>query len=126
MSILVVTDQAAVLVVLPAILTGEGHQVTVASDVVAGLRQLTETSFNLVITDIRQPGLTAADLISRGRVRAPGTRFLAIIGDAEDSGAPPAPADGKFRSDGILLRPFKQADLLAVVAELLTESRAFG
>jgi CheY-like chemotaxis protein len=126
MSILVITDQPAVLVVMPVILTGEGHQVTGAGDVLAGLRQLTETRFNLVIADIRMPGLSAMDLISRGRVRAPGTRFLAIIGGSQQSKLPAVPLAGKFWADGLLLRPFKEADLIAVVAELLAESRAFG
>jgi len=119
-SILLITDQAAVLAILPAILAAEGYQVTRALDVLGGLRQLTETSFNLVIADIRMPGLSAAELISRGRVRAPGTRFLAIVN------AEKPPAAGKLWADGLLSLPFSQADLLAVVAELLVESRAFG
>jgi len=123
MSILVITDQPAVLVVLPVILAGEGYKVTGAVNVLSGLRQLTETKFNLVITDIRMPGLSAADLISRGRVRAPGTRFLGIIGGTNET---KAAAPDKFWADGLLLRPFKEADLMAVVAELLAEARAFG
>jgi DNA-binding NtrC family response regulator len=92
----------------------------------SGLRQLTETSFNLVITDIRLPGLSAEALIGRGKVRAPNTRFLAIIGGGQPSAPPAADRADKFWADGLLLRPFKESDLLAVVAELLAESRAFG
>jgi len=125
-SILLITDQAAVLVILPAILAAEGYKVTGAVDVPSGLRQLTETSFNLVIVDIRLPGLSAMELISRGRVRAPGTRFLAIIDAPKPSDPPAPPVAGKFWADGFLLLPFRETDLLAVVAELLVESRAFG
>jgi len=125
-SVLLISDQEAVLVILPAILAAEGYQVTRASEVLTGLRQLTETSFNIVIVDIRMPGLSAAELISRGRVRAPGTRFLAIIDASQAPDATAAPAAGKLWADGVLKLPFRQADLLAVVGELLVESRAFG
>jgi DNA-binding response OmpR family regulator len=123
-STIVIADDASVVPWLTGILAANGHQVTTAADGATGLRMLTETMFDLVITDTMLPGLSGLDVVSRGRVRSPGTRFLAIIGGDPESVA--SPTMQKFRADGMLLRPFKEADLLAVVAELLAESRAFG
>jgi CheY-like chemotaxis protein len=123
-STIVIADDASASPALTAMLALHGHDVTTVPDGVTGLRMLTETMFNLVITDIRMPGFSGPDVISRGRVRSPGTRFLAIVGPDPEPGG--LSALQRFRADGVLLRPFKEADLLAVVAELLAESRAFG
>jgi DNA-binding NtrC family response regulator len=126
-STIIIADDAGISSSLAEILAAHEHIVTPVTDGAAGLRMLTETMFDLVITDIQAGALSGLDIISRGRVRSPGTRFLAIVGgDKLPVASQAVPAAQKFGPDGMLLKPFKEADLLAVVAELLAESRAFG
>jgi len=122
--ILVIEDTPCVLMSLHTCLAGSGHEVTCATDGITGLRLIIETMFDLVVTDIWMPGLNGMDVISRGRTRWPGTRFLAITGGDPDGGAP-ATITGveNFGADGVLFKPFVRAVLLAAVAALLSQAR---
>ena len=125
-SIIVMADEVGVLRSLAAIVAANGHVVTAVGDGVTGLRMLTETMFDVVITDIRRPGLSGLEVISRGRERSPGTRFLAIVGaDVKSRALPPLPSAQKFGADGLLLRPCNDDAMLALLEELLNERRAF-
>ncbi len=126
-AIIVMADEVDALSIFTTILAANGHVVTAVADGETGLRMLTETMFDVAITDIRMPGLSGVEVISCGRIRSPGTRFLAIVGaDAEPPAFPPLGPAQKFGADGMLLRPFNEDGLLAVLAELLHERRAFG
>ena len=125
--ILVIEDMPSVLMSLHKNLAGSGHDVTCATDGITGLRLIIETVFDLVVTDIWMPGLNGIDVISRGRARCPGTRFLAITGGDPEGGAP-ATTSGveNFGADGVLYKPFVRAALLALVAALLSEQPQEG
>lgn len=113
----------SVLMSLQANLVSGGHDVTCATDGITGLRLIFDTMFDLVVTDIWMPGLNGVDVISRGRARSPGTRFLAITGgDPEGSAAPSVTGVKNFGADAVLVKPFVRAALLAAVTALLSES----
>jgi len=121
--ILVIEDMPSVLMSLQTSLASCGHEVTCATDGITGLRLIFDTMFDLVVTDIWMPGLNGVDVISRGRARSPRTRFLAITGgDPEGSAAPSVTGVKNFGADGLLVKPFVRAALLAAVAALLSES----
>jgi CheY-like chemotaxis protein len=126
-SILVIEDVSPVLLSLRIILMGGGHTVTCAIDGVSGLHLLTETAFDLVISDIWMPELSGIDVISRGRAQSPKTRFLAITGGNPNSAAAPGAKDvEKFGANAVLFKPFEKAELLNIVATLLAEAPACG
>jgi two-component system, chemotaxis family, chemotaxis protein CheY len=68
-----------VLLSLKIVLEGQGHRVTSAQNGEQGLKLLTDTPFDLVITDIWMPVSNGTDVIREGRARSR-TRFLAITG----------------------------------------------
>jgi CheY-like chemotaxis protein len=123
-SILVIEDISPILLSLRIILTGAGHAVTCAADGVIGLKLLNDAAFDLVITDIWMPGLSGAEVISRGRAQCPNTRFLAITGGNPNSTASALSPDAeKFGASAILFKPFEKLELLNAVSALLAESR---
>jgi CheY-like chemotaxis protein len=126
-NILVIEDVPPVLLSLRIILTGGGHAVTCATDGLIGLNLLTESAFDLVISDIWMPALSGIDVISRGRAQSPGTKFLAITGGNPNSGASPGAKDvEKFGAHAVLFKPFEKHELLNIVSALLALAPVCG
>lgn len=85
--ILVVDDDASQRRLIEFWLKEEGYDVAVAADGNTGLREFTEKSPALVITDIRMPGLSGLDLLGRVKALNPDTPVILItafgtVGDA--------------------------------------------
>ncbi|UZE49008.1 response regulator [Rhodopseudomonas sp. P2A-2r] len=119
-AVLVVEDVPAVLLSLKIVLEGQGHNVTSALDGEQGLKLLTDTPFDLVITDIWMPVSNGTDVIREGRARSPGTRFLAITGgDPNGCGSRERLPEQDFGADQVLLKPFEKQELLNAVSSIL-------
>jgi CheY-like chemotaxis protein len=63
--ILIVDDEAAIQDVLVEMLTQQGHQVDTASSGETALRKLRERRYDLIVSDLRMPGLSGMDLYDR-------------------------------------------------------------
>ena len=119
-AILVVEDVPAVLMSLKIVLEGDGHEVTSAQNGEQGLKLLTDTSFDLVITDIWMPASNGTEVIHEGRARSPRTRFLAITGgDPNNRGPQNALRQQDFGADQVLMKPFEKHELLNAVSSVL-------
>jgi PleD family two-component response regulator len=68
---LVVDDEAAVVTLLCARLTMEGYETKGASNAEEARARLEEEQFDLVICDLRMPGMTGLELLKEVRVRFP-------------------------------------------------------
>ena len=71
--ILVVDDEQGLCAGLQEALQREGHQVDAATDPQAALKLATEHFYHLVISDIKMPGLSGLELLTRVRERHPDT-----------------------------------------------------
>jgi two-component system NtrC family response regulator len=85
--ILVVDDDASQRRLIEFWLKEDGYDVATAADGNAGLREFTDKSPALVITDIRMPGLSGLDLLGRIKALNPDTPVIIItafgtVGDA--------------------------------------------
>jgi two-component system NtrC family response regulator len=85
--ILVVDDDASQRRLIEFWLKEDGYDVATAADGNAGLREFTDKSPALVITDIRMPGLSGLDLLGRVKALNPDTPVILItafgtVGDA--------------------------------------------
>src|SRR5450756_2098184 len=108
-AILVIEDVPAVLTSLKIVLEGNGHRVTSAQNGEQGLKLLSDTPFDLVITDIWMPVSNGTEAIREGRARSPRTRFLAITGgDPNSRGSRDALRQQDFGADHVLLKPFEK------------------
>lgn len=80
MNILLIDDEATVREPLQLFLHDLGHQVRAASSGEEGLWSLEECPADLVITDLKMPGLSGIDVLRRARERWPATEVVLVTG----------------------------------------------
>ena len=82
-TILVVDDEEAVSALLARLLTDLGHRPTVVASGEAALEVIARQSFDLILTDIKMPGMTGFELYQHIRQRDPhlARRIIFITGD---------------------------------------------
>ncbi len=81
---LVVDDNAAFAENLAEILTDAGAEVCTASEAKAALAELRTTRFDGVVTDMRMPGLSGAEMIEQLRAIDPGVPVVLLSAWAQD------------------------------------------
>jgi PAS domain S-box-containing protein len=108
--VLVVDDEPAIRLVLTQFLERRGHVVHAASDGGAALHLLEAGSYDVILSDLRMPGLGGEALLHRLRQRGIGGRLVIMTGDPGSTGA--------LRDDSgvqVLLKPMKLEEVAAVV-----------
>ena len=89
--------------------------VTTAPSGEAGLAKLRETPFDLVITDLKMPGLDGLGVLEQGRKIRPDTDFAMMTGYASVDSAVGAM---KFGATDFIEKPFSQDELVRFVRSL--------
>ena len=79
-SVLLVDDDAVFRAALERHLEGEGYDVAVAGDAESGLELHSERPFDVVLTDLRMPGVDGIELVRRIRERDPEALCIVITG----------------------------------------------
>jgi len=117
--ILVVYDEEYIRDVMTMILDGLGYSVTATGDGFEALRRLEEESYELVISDLKMPGLDGVALYNEILRRWPigGPRVLFTSGSAE---TPRYEQPPRARDVPVLFKPFSVDDLRDAVSRLLT------
>ena len=82
LKVLVVDDEESILQTFKLRLTKWGHKVFLASNGTQCLEILSENEFNVVITDLKMPGLSGRELVKRVRELYPKTEVVVITGYA--------------------------------------------
>ena len=122
--ILVIDDQELIGQVIARALRLHGHQVVTACDGQEGLNLFQKQHFDLVITDVRMPGLSGPAVIHEVHALRPETRVILMGGD----GSVPAFGIEAFAqtvgADRVLHKPFGVQELNAMVSQLLATSTA--
>jgi DNA-binding NtrC family response regulator len=113
--ILLCDDEDTLLRSLGRILRAVGHEV-VATDGPGGLARLQQERFDLVLTDIRMPGVSGFEILHGARALAPGTPVIAMSGSAEIPDAVKAMHAG---ARDFLIKPFDVQTLEDSVATIL-------
>ena len=110
--ILVIDDEKALLKLLHRRLTKLGCIVHVAESAEEGIEKIHATTYNLILTDIKMPGMSGNDLFNyvRNNVR----QSIPIIAM---SGTPWLFENSGF--DDVLAKPFCKEDLLTVVRQFM-------
>ena len=115
LDILLVDDEASILGFLKQFLESRGHAVLCAHDGEQALRLAELARFDVVVCDLRMPGLGGDDVIERLR-RMPGferTRFLVSTGDTASTTAVRRIA--ALRPDAVLSKPYEMEQLRRIV-----------
>jgi len=114
--ILVVDDAPVTLEVLDRCLTAAGYRVLVSSGVAQALDILDSTQVDLVITDMRMPGVDGIDLVRHVRQNLRDTEVMMITGYPSIEGAVQAVKTG---AEEYLAKPFTEEELVAAVSRVL-------
>jgi len=79
-SILVIDDEAAIRGALKEILEYEKYEVTLAEDGAKGLQQLQKNIYDVVLCDVKMPGIDGMELLDRVQILAPEVPMVMISG----------------------------------------------
>jgi CheY-like chemotaxis protein len=117
--ILVIEDDPIMREALADWLQAAGYGVRTAADGSAGLAAVKAAPPALVVTDIRMPGINGTAIISELKQRHPQTAIIAISGLFNSGRGVDADAAIALGAARALAKPFKRAELLSAIAELL-------
>ncbi len=118
--ILVVDDERNVLSGFEELLGSEGHEVLTARHAQAGLERIEAEDFDLVILDIRMPGMSGLDALKQIVHGQPKLPVIIMTGEGTMETAVEATKRGAFDYH---LKPFEPADMLQTIEKALQCTR---
>ncbi|MDJ0521281.1 MAG: response regulator [Planctomycetota bacterium] len=118
--VFVVDDEPQIRELLASALKREGYRVTTFDDGRRALEELEHADVELLITDLRMPGISGLDLIRAAKGIRAGMGAILITAFASTETAVQAL---RFGADDYLTKPFGLDDLRKVVTRVLTSGR---
>jgi nitrogen regulation protein NR(I) len=118
--ILLVEDDPAIVATLRRVLADEGYAVAVENRGDTGLIHARAEAFDLVITDLKLPGLTGLELVRELHAARPRLPILMITAHGTTETAIEATQSGAY---DYLLKPFEMPELLKLVEQAVAASR---
>jgi DNA-binding NtrC family response regulator len=115
MNVLLAEDERSIAVTLRDALEEAGHKVAVLADGREALRELQAKSYDLLITDIRMPGMDGISLLKEARMLDPAPHVIVITGHGTVETAVEAIRHGAY---DYVLKPFLNEDLIRKVGAL--------
>jgi DNA-binding NtrC family response regulator len=116
----IIDDETIALKRLRRILEKQGHRVAAFSSPRRALDHLEENPCDLVISDVKMPGLSGFDILTKVRSRHPDIEFILVTGYANLDDAVQATKEGAFH---YLAKPFTPDELRERVAQALEQCR---
>ena len=110
--ILLIDDEAIALTNLTHVLKREGYAVTACKDGESGLAALQKADFDLVLTDLKMPGIDGMEVLRAVRARHADVPVIMITGHASLDSAVEAMKAGAYH---YLAKPFRLAEAREVV-----------
>lgn len=111
-TVLVIDDEKGILQIIRQALTKFGHNVETAADGQEGIRKFDDGSFDIVITDIRMPGIDGNGVVKH--IRNSEKQFIPVIAI---SGTPWQMESNAF--DMVLAKPFPLKKLVESIGSLV-------
>ena len=113
MNILVVDDELAIRELVGEILSGEGHEVTLAENGEDALEKFNLTWHEIVFSDIRMPKMTGIELLAEVKKINENTQFIIMTSHASIDNSIGALKKGAF---DYILKPFEDLDIVVDAA----------
>jgi two-component system response regulator HydG len=126
-TLLVADDDPAVRQSLERMLAREGYQVVLAPDGQAAIERLRQGGVDLLLSDLRMPGLTGLELLREVKAAVPDVDVIMLTAFGTVEEAVTAMKDGAV---DFLTKPFQRAQLIRVIRkalerrELIAQNRA--
>src|SRR5437867_10496643 len=118
--ILLIEDDASIVGGLKKELRAEGYEVAVAEREDTGLAQAKEQTFDVVITDLKMPGLSGLELVRQLHAAKPKLPIILMTAFGTSETAIEATKLGAY---DYLLKPFDMAELLDLIAKAVACNR---
>jgi nitrogen regulation protein NR(I) len=118
--ILLIEDDAAIGLTLRRVLSEEGYEVTTETRGDSGLDRAQSERFDVVITDMKLPGLNGIDLIRQLRGSKPRLPLILVTAHGTTETAIEATKSGAY---DYLLKPFQIPELLELVERAVASHR---
>ncbi len=116
-TLLIVDDERNVLSALRRLLRSHGYQILVAESGEEGLAILKDAAVDLVISDMRMPGMDGADFLGQVANRWPDSMRVLLTGQADVDAAFQAVKEGKLYR--FMRKPWDENDLLLTIRSAL-------
>jgi DNA-binding NtrC family response regulator len=118
--ILIVDDEEANCEFLQELLTHQGYEVETATDGVTGLARLEQSSFHVILSDLKMPQMSGVELLQRMKERSPSTIGIIFTGYATIETAVEAMKAGAY---DYITKPFRVEEILLVLQRALEFQR---
>src|SRR5262245_4221323 len=118
--ILLIEDDHGITVTLQRLLASEGHEVAVEMRGDDGLARASKEAFDVVLSDLKLPGLSGLDLVRELHSAKPRLPVILMTAHGTTDTAIQATKLGAF---DYLLKPFEMPELLEVVSKALATGR---
>jgi nitrogen regulation protein NR(I) len=118
--ILLIEDDSGVSETLTRVLTGEGHDVVVEKRGDTGLACASKDSFNVVIADLKLPGLNGLELVRQLHTAQPRLPIILVTAFGTTDTAIEATKLGAY---DYLLKPFNIPDIITLVSKAANSNR---
>lgn len=115
--LLLVDDEPNVLNALRRLLRPAGYTLLLANSGAEALEQLETQAVDLIVSDMRMPGMNGAELLAQARARWPATLRILLTGYAEVSSAIAAINEGGIYR--YIAKPWNDEDLLKTLQQAL-------
>jgi len=119
-NILVIDDEEVMRDSCKQILSRQGHNVKLAEDGYQGLELLKEKSFDLVILDLKMPGIDGMEVLEKIKESSPETAVVVITGYATVESAVEAMKRGAY---DFLPKPFTPEEFRLIIERALEKKR---
>ncbi|MGH7290971.1 MAG: response regulator, partial [Myxococcota bacterium] len=114
-TVLCVDDEPSILSAMKRLFRSSGHRVLTAESGAAALALLETETVDLIISDMRMPMMTGAELLSQVRTRWPEITRLLLTGYADIDSTISAINEGQIHR--YIAKPWKDSEILGTVAE---------
>jgi two-component system NtrC family sensor kinase len=115
LEILIVEDEVAIRRLLARYFESRGHTVTTAEDGITALRHAEQSAFDVVICDLRLPGIDGFEVLRRLREMPTGTRSRCILMSGANAKLPAGPMREALRLAAVVDKPFEIEQLCRAV-----------
>lgn len=126
MRVLYVEDNAMNRQVVRDMLDVAGATMVEAPDAETGLRTVDEQQFDVVLMDIRMPGMDGLTAIEHMRKKSPPVSALPIIVVTADTSADLRERCEAVKADDVIMKPVALQELLASMGRVLARSDGGG
>ena len=115
LKVLVIDDEQSICLLLNDVLVRFGHTVTTCQDGLNGLAAAQTDRYDLVMCDIRMPGMDGLEVLKQLRLLQPGATFVMITGFAKDDIIDEALRSG---ASACLAKPFSLSQVKLLLEEV--------